>query len=71
MSEVEEEIEVREVDMITGVGEELGCYHWFYIYINFIQEYGLDNREEQVGMEPDPDEDDIKDVVPDDKRERH
>ena len=27
-SEVEEEIEVREVDMIPEVCEELGLYHW-------------------------------------------
>ena len=27
-SEVEEDIEVREVEMIPEVREELGCYHW-------------------------------------------
>ena len=27
-SEVEEDINMREVDMITEVGKELGCYHW-------------------------------------------
>ena len=27
-SEVEEEIEVGEVEIIPEVGEELGCYHW-------------------------------------------
>ena len=28
MSEVEEAIKVREVEMILEVREELGCYHW-------------------------------------------
>ena len=27
-SEVEKEIEVREVEIIPEVPEELGCYHW-------------------------------------------
>ena len=36
-SEVEEEIEVREVEMIHEVREELGCYHWAYIYLYFIK----------------------------------
>ena len=35
-SEVEEEIEVREVDMIPEVREDLGCYHWVYISIQLI-----------------------------------
>ena len=35
-SEVEEEIEVREVEMIHEVRKELDCYHWVYIYLNFI-----------------------------------
>ena len=40
-SEVEEEIEVREVEIITEVGEELGCYHWVYISLHFINEDGV------------------------------
>ena len=36
-SEVEEEIEVREVEMIPEVREELGCYRWVYIYLHFIK----------------------------------
>ena len=35
-SEVEEEIEVREVDMIPEVREDLGCYHSVYISIQLI-----------------------------------
>ena len=27
-SEAEKDIEVREVEMIPEVSEELGCYHW-------------------------------------------
>ena len=70
-SEVEEEIEVREVGMIPDVREELGCYHWFYIYLNFIKENGVENKEEQVRVNPGPDEEEIEDVVLDDDRERH
>ena len=36
-SEVEEEIELREVDMIHEVVEYLGCYHWVYISLYFIR----------------------------------
>ena len=70
-SEVEEEIEVREVEMIPEVCEELGCYHWVFISLHFIKEDGVDNMEEQVGEDPDPDEDDIKDVLLDYEIERH
>ena len=34
-SEVEEEIEVREVEMIHEVREELSFYHWVYIDLIF------------------------------------
>ena len=36
-SEVEEEIEVREVEIIPEVREELVCYHWVYISLHFIK----------------------------------
>ena len=36
-SEVEEDIEVREVEMIPEIREELGCYHWVHIYLHFIK----------------------------------
>ena len=42
--EVEEDIEVMEVEMIPEVREELGCYHWVQIYLNFIKESGVDKR---------------------------
>ena len=70
-SEVDEEIEVEEVEMIPDVREELGWYHWIYISLHFIKEDGVDKREEQVGVEPDSDEEEIEDVVLDDDRERH
>ena len=57
--------------MIPEVLEELGCYHWIEVYLNFIKKDGVDNRETKVGVEPDPDEDEIKDVVLGDDRERH
>ena len=41
--------ELREVDIIPEIGEEL--------------ENGLENREGEVGVEPDTDEEDIGDVV--------
>ena len=70
-SEVEEDIEVREAEMIHEVREELGLYHWFYISLHFIKEDGAGKREERVGVKPDTDEEEIEDVVLDDDRERH
>ena len=70
-SEVDEEIEVREVEMIPGVCDELGCYHWVYISLHLITEYGVEKREDQLGVETDPDEEEIEDVVLDDDRESH
>ena len=69
--EVEEEIEVREVEMIPEVGEDLGCYHWDCISIHFIKEDGIDKREDQLGVKPDPDDQDIEDVVINNEREHH
>ena len=57
--------------MIPEVREQLCCYHWVYISLYFIEEDGLDKREEKVGVEPYLDEEDTKDVVLDDQRERH
>ena len=48
---------LREVYMITEVGEDL--------------EDGVEKREEEVGVDPDPYEEDIEDVFLDDERERH
>ena len=70
-SELEEQIEVREVEMIPEVGEELGCYHWVYISLLFIKEYGVDKREQQVGVELDHDEEEIEYGVPNDERDFH
>ena len=70
-SEVEEEIEVREVEMIPEVREELGCYYWVYIYLHFIKEDEVDKREDQVGMDLDHGEEEIEYVVLDDERESH
>ena len=52
--------------MIPEVREELVWYHWVYIYLNFIKKDGVYTREEQVGVEPYPDEEEIEDVVLDD-----
>ena len=49
--------ELREVDMIPEVGEEL--------------EDGVDKREDEVGVDPNPEEDEIKDVFLNDERENH
>ena len=70
-SEVEEEIKVREVKIIPEVREELGCYHWVYIDLNFINEGGVYKREDQVGVVSDPGEKKIKNVVLGHERERH
>ena len=36
-SEVEEDIKVREAEMIPEVSGDLGCYHWVYISPHFIK----------------------------------
>ena len=62
-SEVENYIEVIELEMIPEEGEELGCYHCVYISLNFIKEDGVYKGEDAVGLEPDPYEEYIKDLV--------
>ena len=57
--------------MIPEIREELGCYHWVHIYLHFIKQDELYNREDQVDVEPDPDEDYIKYVFLNDEIERH
>ena len=69
--EVEEDIEVREVDMIPEVYEDVGYYHWVYIFPHFIKKDGVDKREDKLGVNPDTNEEDIKDMVLDDDREHH
>ena len=54
---------MRKVELIPEVHEELGFYRWVYMYLHFIKEDEVDNREEQVGVEPDHYEEEIKDVV--------
>ena len=54
--------------MIPEVREELGYYHWVYISLNFINLDGVDKREDQVGVDPDPDEEDTEDIVLNDER---
>ena len=65
-SEVEEDIEVRELEVIPEVLEELGCYHLVYVSQHFIMEDWVDKRGDQLGIDPDPDEEDIEDVFFDD-----
>ena len=69
--EIEEDIKVREVEMIPKVHEQLGCYHWVYISLHFIKDDGVYNIKEQVGVNRDPDEKQIKNVVLNDDREHH
>ena len=57
--------------MIPDVREELGFYHWVYISINLVKDDGVDKREYKVGVQLDPNEEDIEDVVLDDDREHH
>ena len=49
--------------MIHEVHEELGYYHWVYISLHFIKEDGVYKSKEKLCMEPDPDEEEIEDVV--------
>ena len=50
---------MREIEIIPEVCDELGFYHWACIYLHFIKEDGIYRREQQVGVEPDPDNEDI------------
>ena len=45
--------------MIPDVRDKLGCYHWVYISLRFITQYGVDKREENLGVEPDTDEEEV------------
>ena len=56
--------------MIPEVVEELGFYHSVSVSQHFIMENGLDKRKDQLGVDPDPDEEECEDVVLDDERER-
>ena len=42
-----------------------------YIPIHFIKEDGVEKRDEKLGVNTDPDEEDIEDMVLDDERECH
>ena len=42
-----------------------------YVMLQFTKEVGVDIKEEQAGVEYDPDEEEMDDVNLDDKRERH
>ena len=59
MSEVEEKIEVREVEIIPEVVEELGCYYYVSVSQHFIKEDGVEKRGEQLGVYLDHDEEEI------------
>ena len=75
-SEVEEEIklrgvrEVRQLEMIPEVREELGFYHWVYISLHFIKQYWVYKSQQQVVVELYTDEVEIYAVVLNDERER-
>ena len=57
--------------MIPGVVGDLGCYHLVSVSRHFVKEYGVDNREEQLGVYPGPDEEEIENMFLGDERERH
>ena len=70
-SEVEDEIKVREVEIIHEVVEKLGCYHSVSVYNFLIKEDGVGKMGEQLCVDLDRDEEEIEDVVLDDERDRH
>ena len=49
----------------------MGCYHLVYVSQHFIKEDGVEKRDEKLGVNNDPDEEDIEDMVLDDERECH
>ena len=70
---VEEGPKVPIIPDIPGdkVTLEKGYYHGVHVVLHFHKEGGFYRKEEQVDMDPDPDEQDKEDVKLDDKRERH
>ena len=67
MSEVEDEIKVRQVEMIPEVVEELGCYHLVSVSQHSNKQGGLDKKLDQLVINQDPDQQEIEDVVLDDE----
>ena len=57
--------------MIPEVVEELDCHHYVPVSQNFIMEDGVDKRQDQLGVNLDPDEEYINDVFLDDEIQRH
>ena len=57
--------------MVPEVVEDLGCYHLVSVIQHFIKEDGLNKREEHLCFDMNPYEEEIKDVVLNDERERH
>ena len=53
------------------VDSEKGFYHGVCVVQDFRKEDGADRKQEQADMNPDPDEEEMEDVIPDDKREHH
>ena len=72
-SPVEEEPKVPMLAVIPDdtVPLEKGYYHGVHVLIYFDKENGIDSKENQADVDPYPDEEGMKDVTLDDKRECH
>ena len=69
--EVEQEIQMREVQMIPDMVEQLGCYHSVSVSQQFIKEGIVEKRYDKLGVDTDPDKEEIKNLGLGDDRQRH
>ena len=68
-----EEAKVPTISVIPD--ENIELQKVYYNVINFMlqfnKEEGVDSMQEQVNIDPDPDEEEMQDMIPNDKIERH
>ena len=70
---IEEEPEQPSIAVNTDdiVPSERGYYHGVHVLLHFHKEVGVDSKEEQDNVYPDPDEEDTGGLILDDGRELH
>ena len=50
---------------------EKGYYHGVFVFLNFNNQYGVNRKEQQADVNPDPDEEDMEYVILDNERQPH
>ena len=54
-----------------NIDMDKGCYHGVYGLLSFNTDYCSERKEYEIGLEADPHEEDMVDVIIDDQRELH